>query len=152
MSAAAVQRGDTAAHWLAEADRISAQVPDEPMRTWQSFSPVNVRIWRVSVGVERGESGGAILDMAKMVNLDLLEPKASRRAGFMMDVGRGLARDSRTRPEAIRWLRRAEDTAPQRVRNSVAVRESVSYMLNLAVAAAGGRELRGLAARMGVPH
>jgi transcriptional regulator with XRE-family HTH domain len=152
LSAAAIQRGDTAAHWLREAADIGKRVPDEPVRNWQAFSTANVNIWRVTVGVERGEAGGAMLELAKDVNLSLFEPKASRRAGFLADVGRGLARDPRTRAEAVRWLRRAEDTAPQRIRNSAPVRETVAYLLNRANAAAGGRELRGMAARMGVPH
>jgi transcriptional regulator with XRE-family HTH domain len=149
LSAAVLQRGDRAVHWLDQAAEIAARVPDEPMRTWMSFSPTNVSIWRVAIGVERGEAGGSVLEMAKDVNLDLLGPKASRRAGFMVDVGRGLAREPKTRAEAVRWLRRAEDTAPQRVRNYVAVHEIVAYLLNRATATAGGREL---AARMGVPH
>jgi transcriptional regulator with XRE-family HTH domain len=152
LSAAAIQRGDRAGFWLDEAARIGGQVPDEPMRNWQCFSATNVHIWRISVGVERGEAGGTVLERARGVNLGLLEPKASRRAGFLADVGRGLARESRTRDEAVRWLRRAEDAAPQRVRNSVTVRETVAYLLNRATATAGGRELRGMAARMGVPH
>jgi transcriptional regulator with XRE-family HTH domain len=152
LSAAAIQRGDRASHWLDEAEKIGTQVPDEPMRTWQCFSSTNVNIWRISVGVERGEAGGTVLELAKPVNLDLLEPRASRRAGFFADVGRGLAREPRMRADAVRWLRRAEDTAPQRVRNSVAVRETVAYLLGRATATAGGRELRGMAARMGVPH
>lgn len=106
----------------------------------------------MSVGVERGESGGAVLEMAQGVNLDLLEPKASRRAGFLVDVGRGLAREPATAPEAVRWLRRAENAAPQRIRNSAAARETVAYLLSRAVAVAGGRELRGMATRMGVQY
>jgi transcriptional regulator with XRE-family HTH domain len=151
LAAASLQRGDVAAHWLDVADEIGARVPDEPMHTWQCFSTTNVRIWRISVGVERGEAGSKTLELAHGVNLDLLEPKASRRAGFFMDVGRGLAREQRTRAEAVRWLRRAEDAAPQRVRNSATVRDTVAYLLNRATASAGGRELRGMAARMGVP-
>ncbi|MGH3407470.1 MAG: hypothetical protein ACRDRJ_33970, partial [Streptosporangiaceae bacterium] len=152
LSAAAAQRGDTAAHWLDEARKVGAQVPDDPTRAWQCFSPTNVNIWRVTVGVERGESGRAVLDMAGDVNLDLLEPKASRRAGFLVDTARGLAREPQTRSQAVRWLRQAESVAPQRVRNSTTARETVAYLLNQAVAEAGGRELRGMAARMGVPH
>lgn len=152
LSAAAVQRGDRADQWLTEAGNVASRVPDEPMRTWQSFSPTNVNIWRITVAVERGKSGGSLLDLAQHVNLDLFEPKASRRASFLVDVSRGLAREPRTRAEAVRWLRKAEDTAPQRVRNSVTVRDTVAYLLNRATAAAGGRELRGMAARMGVPH
>ncbi len=152
LSAAAIQRGDRADHWLRQAASVASRVPDDPMRTWQSFSPTNVNIWRVTVAVERGEAGGSLLELARPVNLDLFEPKASRRASFLVDVGRGLAREPRTGAEAVRWLRRAEDTAPQRVRNSVTVRDTVAYLLNRATAAAGGRELRGMAARMGVPH
>jgi transcriptional regulator with XRE-family HTH domain len=152
LSGAAMQRGDIAAHWLDEAAEIGAQVADTPTDNWQQFSPTNVTMWRMSIGVERGQVGGAVLELAKDVNLDLLEPKASRRAGFLLDVGRGLAQEPRTRAEAVHWLRLAEDAAPQRVRNSVAVRETVAYLLNRATASAGGRELRGMAARMGVPH
>jgi transcriptional regulator with XRE-family HTH domain len=152
LSAAAIQRSDRADYWLREAANVASRVPDKPMRTWQSFSPTNVNIWRVTVAVERGEAGGSMLELARHVNLDLFEPKASRRASFLVDVGRGLAREQRTRAEAVRWLRKAEDTAPQRVRNSVTVRETVAYLLNRATAAVGGRELRGMAARIGVPH
>jgi transcriptional regulator with XRE-family HTH domain len=152
LTAASLQQGPTASHWLDEAQGIAARVPDDPMCNWQSFSTTNVNIWRVTVGVERGEAGGAVRELAEQVNLDRLEKKSSRRAGFFTDVGCGLAREAQTRPEAVRWLRRAEETAPQRIRNSAAVRETVAYLLNRAKAAAGGRELRGMAARMGLPH
>ena len=78
--------------------------------------------------------------------------KQGRRAAFFADVGRGLAREPRTQRDAIRWLRRAEDTAPQWIRNSPAVRGAVTYLLDRAITTAGGRELRGMAARIGVPH
>jgi transcriptional regulator with XRE-family HTH domain len=152
LSGAAIQRGDRAVHWLDQAAGIARRVPDEPMRAWHWFSPANVSIWRVAIGVECGETGGTVLEMTKDVNLDLFGPKAVRRASFLVDVGRGLAKEPKTRAEAVRWLRQAEDTAPQHVRNSVEVRETVAYLLNRATAAAGGRELRGMAARMGVPH
>ncbi len=38
------------------------------------------------------------------------------------------------------------------IRNSTTAREAVAYLLNRATAAAGGRELRGMATRMGLPH
>jgi hypothetical protein len=152
LTAASIQRGDVAVHWLGEAAKIGAHVPDDPVHTWMCFSPTNVAIWRFTVGVERGEAGGTMLEMARDVNLALLEPIASRRSGFLADVGRGLAREPRTQAEAVRWLRQAEDAAPQRVRNSASARETVAYLLRRATAAAGGRELRGMAARMGLPH
>ena len=123
-----------------------------PSDNWQSFSTTNVYIWRVSVGVERGEAGPAMLKLGEEVSLDRLEPKSSRRADFFADMGRGLSREPRTQAEAVRWLRKAEEAAPQRIRNSAPVRETVAYLLNRARAEAGGRELRGMAARMGVAH
>jgi transcriptional regulator with XRE-family HTH domain len=152
LSAAVTQRPGLASHWLGEASEIASRVPDDPVRGWQSFSLTNVNAWRVGVSVERGEGGGTMLELARDVNLDKFEPRSSRRAGFMADVGRGLAREPQNRADAVRWLRRAEDTAPQRIRNSAAVRETVAYLLNRARADAGGKELRGMAARMGVPH
>lgn len=153
LTAATLQRGNTAMDWFHEAARIAEGVPDEPLTNWQSFSMTNVNVWRVTVGVERGESGGAVLELGKHVNLGLLGgPVASRRASFFADGGKGLARESRTMPVAVKWLRQAEEAAPQRVRNSATARETVAYLLNRARADAGGRELRGLAARMGLPH
>lgn len=152
LSAAAIQRGETATHWLNEAAQIARRVPDQPMDAWQSFSATNVNVWRVSVGVERGEAGGAMLKLAEQVTIDKFDRRSSRRADFFADVGRGLAREPKTRMEAVRWLRRAEEAAPQRVRNSGPVRESVAYLVGRARATAGGPELRGMAARMGVVH
>lgn len=152
LAAASLQKGNAAAHWLDEASRIATRVPDEPERNWQAFSPTNVGVWRVTVGVERGLAGGAVRELAEQVNINRLENSVSRRAGFFADVSRGLAREAATRVEAVRWLRRAEEAAPQRIRNSPTARETVAYLLNRATAAAGGRELRGMAARMGLPH
>ncbi len=152
LAAASIQRNDTAQYWLGEAAALAARVPDTPMDNWQSFSATNVSIWRVTVGVERGEAGPAVLNLAESVTLGRLEPKSSRRADFFADVGRGLSREPRTQAEAVRWLRRAEEAAPQRIRNSSPARETVAYLLNRAKAEAGGRELRGMAARMALPH
>ncbi|MBL7493714.1 helix-turn-helix transcriptional regulator [Frankia sp. AgB1.9] len=153
LAGAVDQKDDVATSWLREASGLAARLPrDEPREAWQSFSSTNVAVWQVTVGVERGLSGPAVLDLANRVHTPQLARVPSRYAGFQVDVGRGLARDPRTRAEAIKWLRRAEATAPQRVRNSAAARETVSYLLNRAVANAGGRELRGMAARLGVRH
>lgn len=148
---AVVQRPHLVTHWLAEADRLASRVSDDVAGNWQSFSATNVGVWRVAIGVERGESGGTVRELATNVNEQKLANRA-RKAQFLADVGRGLAREPRTRTEAVRWLRRAEETGPQHIRNSAAVRETVAYLLNRARAAAGGPELRGMAARMGLPH
>lgn len=117
-----------------------------------AFSATNVSIWRVAVNVERGYGGTGVLRLAEQVDLGKLEGRRGRRAMFLADVGRGLVRERQTRREAVRWLRRAEDSAPQMIRNGRAVRGQVSFLLDRAVSAAGGQELRGMAARMGVPH
>lgn len=90
--------------------------------------------------------------LAHGVAVEKVDKRSSRRADFFADVGRGLAREPKTRAEAVRLLRQAEEAAPQRVRNSAAVRETVAYLLNRARVESGGRELCGMAARMGVPH
>jgi hypothetical protein len=68
-----------------------------------------------------------------------------------MEMGRGLERAAEEgRRGALAtpgW-----DIAPRRVRNSVAARETVAYLLNRANATSGGREVRGMAARMGPRH
>jgi transcriptional regulator with XRE-family HTH domain len=152
MAAAAVQDHATSEHWMSEAGSLAARVPDDPAANWQFFSATNVGVWRLAVAVERGEAGSAVLERARQVNLDLLPPRSHRRAAFLADGGRGLARDPRTQAEAVRWLRQAEAAAPQRIRNSTAVRETIAFLLQRSRTDAGGRELRGMAARMGIPH
>jgi transcriptional regulator with XRE-family HTH domain len=152
LAAATLQRPDTAQDWLSRAAGIADRMPDAPMVNWQSFSVTNVSIWRVTIGVETGQTGGAIRELAARVRLGKLASPSSRKAAFLADVGCGLAREPGTRGEAIGWLRQAEETAPQMIRNSTTAREAVAYLLNRATAVAGGRELRGMAARMGLPH
>ena len=151
LGAAVVQRAHVVDHWLAEAGALASRVPDDVTGNWQSFSPTNVRLWGMAIGVERGESGGTVLDMAQTVDQSKITYR-NRQACFLADVGRGLAREPRMRGEAVRWLRRAEEVGPQLIRNHPPTRETVAYLLNRARADAGGRELRGMAARMGVPH
>jgi transcriptional regulator with XRE-family HTH domain len=152
LSAAATQNSALADHWLGEAQALAGRVnDDDPARNWEWFGATNVAIWRVAIAVERGESGRAVLELAAAADPAKLIV-ATRRAALYLDVGRGLARDQATREEAAVWLRRAENAAPQWIRNYPAAREAVAFLLTRARATAGGRELRGMAARMGVPH
>ena len=150
LSAAVLQRGSQATGWIEAASQIAARLPDTPGGNWQSFSMANVAIWRVGVAVERGESGKPVLSLAHGVPVHQFGPRSSRRADLLIDTGRGLARDARTWREAVQALRQAEEAAPQRVRNSPAAREAVAHLLDRARATAGGAELRGLAARLGL--
>jgi hypothetical protein len=79
-----------------------------------------------------------------------LLPATVHQAGFWADVGRALAADKKSRDKAVRVLVHAEQLAPQRIRHDVLVREVVAGLLRHARRDAGGRELRGLAWRMGV--
>ncbi|HUZ26113.1 MAG TPA: helix-turn-helix transcriptional regulator [Streptosporangiaceae bacterium] len=149
LAAAIAQRPPLVSHWLGEASELAGRLPDDMAGNWQSFCRTNVGVWRVAISVERGESGGAVLALASAVEQDKIASR-SRKAQFLADVGRGLAREPGTRTEAAQWLRRAERIGPQHIRNSAPARETVAYLLNRARADAGGRELRGMAARMGV--
>ncbi|MGH3390894.1 MAG: helix-turn-helix domain-containing protein [Actinomadura sp.] len=138
--------------WLDEAAELARRMPDDLTSSWQGFSATNVKVWEITVGVECGEAGSSLRVKSDAVEETKLDGYGSRKAGYLADVGRGLARDPKTRGDAVQWLRRAENVAPQRIRNSAPVRETVAVLLEQAKAAAGGRELRGMASRMGVPH
>jgi hypothetical protein len=122
------------------------------VHNWERFSTTNAGIWRVAISVELGETGGAVLELAEGVSEDKLMTLPGRKATLFADVGRGLAREKRTRKEAVRWLRRAEDLDPAWVRNSIPVRHAIEVLREQALAGAAGVELRGMMARMGIPH
>ncbi|MGH3832698.1 MAG: helix-turn-helix domain-containing protein [Pseudonocardiaceae bacterium] len=139
----------TAATHLGEASALAARM-DTEVGGWAHllFGPTNVDIWRTTVAVELGEYGQA-LDVAKTVHPELL-PSPVRQAQFWVEVGRALLAERKTWEEGLRVLLRAERLAPQWVRNDLFVREAVADLLRRARRDAGGRELRGLAWRMGV--
>ncbi|QXJ22897.1 hypothetical protein AGRA3207_003975 [Actinomadura graeca] len=99
-----------------------------------------------------GASGAKVLELADRGDARRVASYPARNVNFLSEVGRGLARERATQGAALRWLREAEKTGPQRVRNNARVRESVTVMLEQARVASQGRELRGLASRMGLPH
>ncbi len=152
LAATVATNKDRAKHWLKEAGELAKRVPDTPRENWGAFSKTNVGVWNVALAVERGEAGGDVLTLAHDVNEDVLAGRRGRHAAFVADVGRGLAKDIRTRSKAIKWLRRAEGIAPHKIRNDTRVHETVAVMLRQAKAEAVSRELRGMAARMGIPH
>ncbi|MGH3769879.1 MAG: helix-turn-helix domain-containing protein [Pseudonocardiaceae bacterium] len=139
----------TAATHLEEASALAARM-DTEVGDWGHlwFGPTNVGIWRTAVAVELGEHGQA-LEVAKTVHPELL-PAPGHQARFWMSVGRALVAERKTREEGLRVLLRAERLAPQLVRNDLFVREAVADLLRRARRDAGGRELRGLAWRLGI--
>ncbi|GAA4857152.1 helix-turn-helix transcriptional regulator [Saccharopolyspora cebuensis] len=124
------------------------QQPDVGGFGYMWFGRANVKIWKIALATEFGY-GGRVVEMARGSRPEVL-PSPARQAEYWSDLGRSLASDKRTRGEAIRLLRKAEDLAPQRVRNMPFVRETISDLVRRQNRDAAGRELRGMAHRMGI--
>ena len=122
---------------------------DTEVGTWANlwFGPTSVGFYRTSLALEIAEHGQAVKS-AKAVHPELLPNR--RQVEFWAKLGRALVAEKRTRDKGIRVLLHAEQLAPQRIRHDVFVREVVAGLLRQARRDAGGRELRGLAWRMGV--
>ncbi|MGH3811091.1 MAG: helix-turn-helix domain-containing protein [Pseudonocardiaceae bacterium] len=148
LAAAAQADHDTTATHLEEAAALAARM-DTEVGTWANlwFGPVNVGIWRTSLAVELGEPGQAV-QAAKAVHPELLPN--SRQAQFWADLGRALIATKKTREKGVRVLLHAEQLAPQLIYYDVFAREAIADLLRQARRDAGGRELRGLAWRLGV--
>jgi hypothetical protein len=149
LAAATQADHDTAATHLAEASALAARM-DTEVGTWAHlwFGPTNVGIWKTSITLETGEHGKA-LEAAKTVHPELL-PGNVRQAEFWAEVGRALIAAKTTRRKGVHVLLHAEQLAPHRIRHDLFVRQAVAGLLRQARRDAGGRELRGLAWRMGV--
>lgn len=112
------------------------------------FGPRNVGVWRVALALELGEPG-RVAELARQVDVSAIQ-SAGRQATFYGDVGRGLAGVRGQEEKAIEALCRAEVLAPHRTHANPFVREAVTDLIRRARRDAGGRELRGLAHRMGL--
>ncbi|MGX7828307.1 helix-turn-helix domain-containing protein [Actinokineospora sp. 24-640] len=128
------------------ADRITGEVSPWPAGLMH-FGRANVGIWRVAIGVETGRHAW-VHDTAATIHLDAMP--ASRRAAYWADYGRALLGERRRRGEGIAALMRAERIAPQQLRANPYARDAVVTALAAAIRDAGGRDLRGLAWRMGI--
>nr|WP_133848647.1 helix-turn-helix transcriptional regulator [Labedaea rhizosphaerae] len=150
LAAAAQNDADTAQTHLAAArefaGRLDAEVSPWPSGIMQ-FGRTNVGIFSVAIGVELGQ-GPRVAEVASTVHVDTIS--RGRQASFWIDYGRGLLAERKTREKGLAALVRAEQLAPHQLRTNVFAREAVSHLLSAAQREAGGRELRGLAWRMGV--
>ena len=131
----------------AEAARIAEPMADQP-DAWELFGPANVGVWRTSLAVESGNAEDALRHAARVESRALAS--GNRRAALRIEKARALAMLGGHDGEAITELRQAEKLSPQQVHNYPLVRELVTGMLERARRDAGGRDLRGLAWRMGV--
>jgi len=147
LQSAVTGRTDGAQAHLAEAVEVAGRTGDGTFAGLY-FGPHNVGVWRVALALELGEPG-RVAELAREVDVDAI-PSAGRQASFYGDVGRGLATIRGRETDAVEALRRAEVLAPQRIRTNPYVREAVTDLLRRARRDAGGRELRGMAHRIGI--
>lgn len=140
---------DTAWRHFEEAARLADGLATE-VGQWgyMWFGLANVRIWRVALAVELGWRG-KVAEVARDARPEAL-PSPARQAEFYADLGRALATEKRTRTEAVRLLRKAEDLAPQRIRTMPLVRETVADLVTRSLPARVSREVRGMAHRFGI--
>ncbi|MFJ1461465.1 helix-turn-helix domain-containing protein [Nocardia sp. N2S4-5] len=148
---AAAVRADrtTAATHLDEAESAARRMDDE-VGTFGGFwfGRVNVSIWRSSLGLELGDGVRAV-EQATDVPVQAI-PSPVRQANYYAEAGRTLLAEPKYRDKGLALLLKAEELAPQRVRSDFFVREAVADQLRTARRDAGGRNLRGLAWRLGL--
>lgn len=90
------------------------------------------------------------MEIAREVDPMTLPSSPTRRAAWWIDIGRGMAMQRRTRQSAVGAFLTAEELAAQRFHSNVFAREVVTDLLHRARRDVGGRELRGIAYRMGM--
>jgi transcriptional regulator with XRE-family HTH domain len=147
-SSAALGDADDARALLAEAGRLADRLTAPTLiARHTTFATWNVTMHRVAVEVEDGEPATAV-DVARPLTERPVHHQ-ERMSYLWVDVGRAFKLLDR-RPEAIEAFRRAERTAPLRVRLSPVVRRCVRELLDKSHRRSGGADLRGLAERCGV--
>ncbi|WP_280428670.1 helix-turn-helix domain-containing protein [Nocardia brasiliensis] len=149
LASAAQQDRDTAFTHLAEAGAIADRMDAEVGvfgRCW--FGRANVGIWRATIGNEFGEGARVARDFGQVAVAAI--PSPVRQAEYFAEVGRALIGEPKHKERGLALLLRAEDLAPQRIRADIFVREAVADQLRAARRDAGGRDLRGLAWRIGI--
>jgi hypothetical protein len=129
-----------------EAARVAEELGDRP-DAFEVFGPANAGVWRASLAVEAGNAEEA-MEYAAHVRPQSLA-SSNRRAALRMERARALSMLDHDREAAVE-LHKAEKLSPMQVRNNPMAREQVAHIMRRAQAEAGGRELRGLAWRMGV--
>lgn len=135
-----------AAEQGAEAARAAEGLGDSP-DAWELFGPANVGVWLTSLAVEAGNAEKALAHAAG-VNPRALASN-NRRGALRVEKARAHAMLGQPR-QAVAELRAAERLSSPQVLGAPLVRELVAAMLEKARREAGGRDLRGLAWRMGI--
>lgn len=145
---AALGNYDVARAQITAADELASRLTvTTVVASHTSFSDWNATMYRVSVEVDAGDPAAALKAARPLMAAPIHERE--RMSYLWVDVGRAFSQMDKHR-EAIDAFRRAERTAPLRVRLSPVVRDSVRELMDRAYRRSAGVELRGLAERCGV--
>jgi transcriptional regulator with XRE-family HTH domain len=148
-AAAVAGRTDEAGDRVAVAERLAAGDAGRVFTRGFAFGTPNTVVHRMHAALEAGMPQQVLVAARQLPPEGLPDPE--RRATYWVDLGRAHAMMHRDE-EAVRMFRRAEGIAAARARLHPMVREAVAGMLGRRHRATVGRDLRGLAYRMGVPH
>ena len=113
---------------LDEAEHIAGRT-GERNSLLQHFGPTNVAAWRLSIGVEL-EEGARAYERAASTNIKIESLQSrNRTAGVNFDLARALAQEGGSQDlRAIKYLDRADRTAPHRTRQDPVARELVATL------------------------
>lgn len=133
---------------IAEAERIAA-ITGQSDALGLNFGPVGIACWKISMEADGGDPGHAVQVARDVDSTGLTAVSLSRQTAFYVDTARALSNIGKD-SEALRVLLLAERIAPQRVRLSPLVAETVRALLEKAKRGQGWADLRGLCERVGV--
>ncbi|MFI5496777.1 helix-turn-helix domain-containing protein [Actinoplanes sp. NPDC051859] len=139
------QRLEDSRDWLTEAAALSRRTGETDTMSMY-FGPTNVNIWRMSIEVDDGDPA-AVVAIARRTDPTAI-PVSVRQVFYYADSARALARVGGQDREAIRLLLTAERIAPQHVRTSAELEQTILALLERSRRQAGGTELRGLFERV----
>ncbi len=142
--------GETAAAEAAiqEAEKIAHLTGQSPA-LGLNFGPTAIDVWRVSMNADAGDPGAAVRIARDIDPNGMAAVSRSRQAAFYIDTARALSNINKDK-EALGMLLNDERLAPQGVRLSPLVTETVRHLLEKARRGTGWTELRALCERVGV--
>ena len=148
LMAAVTGRTDESDTRLAEAAAI-AQRTGETGADVAFFGPTNVAMYRMTSALERGDCDLAVELASSVQPARITSPE--RRAKHWLDTGRALAPLRGRENDAVAAFQRSEKLAALRLRSNIYAREAVTGLLpRMRHDTPAGRELRGIAYRMGL--
>jgi hypothetical protein len=144
-------RPDTADSHLAEARREAVTL-GEPADgigfNLCGFGPINIALWQMCVGIERGEYG-RVIELARTFTPGPLKI-ANRHQSYWMSLGRALAHSGKTDREALIAFMHAERAAPVPFALNSRTRDAVVSMVYRANRRSVSADLRVMARHLGV--